>query len=249
MGEWLYGRHPVFEALRSGKRSVFQMRVAKGVRPKGRVADVLKIAKDRNLRIEYVDRTKLDVINPNHQGVALLVEGYPYRELMDFLELANKTGEAPFILIVDTIQDPQNFGSLLRTAEGVGVHGVIIPLKRSVQVTPAVVSASAGASEHVYIMRGNLAQAINALKREDVWIVGLGQGQDGLPPGEVDLSGPVALVVGSEGRGMRRLVQESCDSILQLPMSGEIESFNAAAAGSIALYLAYMTRSESKIKS
>lgn len=244
MGEWLYGRHPVYEALRSGKRSVSSLLIAKGVQPKGRIATVLEIAQEQDLQVKYVDRARLDSINPHHQGVALNVGKYLYSELMDIFELAERLAEKPFFLIVDSIQDPQNFGALLRSAEGVGVHGVVIPLKRSVQVTPVVVSASAGASEHLHIMRGNLAQTIDVLKREGVWIIGLGQGQDGLAPEMVDLSGPLAVVVGSEGQGMRKLVRESCDIILQLPMSGQIESFNAAAAGSIVLYMAYMKRME-----
>jgi 23S rRNA (guanosine2251-2'-O)-methyltransferase len=146
------------------------------------------------------------------------------------------------VLILDSLQDPQNFGTLLRTAEAVGVHGIVIPLARTVEVTPSVVNASSGASEHMLIAQANLAQAIDALKDAETWIVGLDQNGVKMEANSRHLRGALGLVVGSEGEGLRELTRKKCDIILQLPMRGKIESLNAAVAGSVALYLAYLAR-------
>ena len=145
--------------------------------------------------------------------------------------------------MLDTLQDPQNLGTLLRTAEVVGVHGVVLPHRRTATITPAVVNASSGASEHLLIAQANLAQTIDQLKAADVWVIGLDAGAEAQPPERVRLDGAIALVVGSEGEGMRRLVRESCDLLLRLPMRGQVASLNAAVAGSIALFLAARARS------
>ena len=190
-----------------------------------------------------VQRGRLDKVHDNHQGVVAEVGEYTYSDILEILEHARAVEEQPFILLLDSLNDPQNFGTLLRTAESVGVHGVVIPLAHTVEVTPAVVNASSGASEHLRVARSNLAQAIDALKQDNVWVVGLDQ--NGEMIGEKTsrhLTGPVGLVVGSEGEGIRQLTRSKCDIILQLPMRGQIESLNAAVAGSVALYLAYMTR-------
>jgi 23S rRNA (guanosine2251-2'-O)-methyltransferase len=143
---------------------------------------------------------------------------------------------------MDTVQDPQNLGTLLRTAEIVGVQGVLLPYRRTATVTPAVVSASSGASEHLLIAQTNLAQSINTLKESDIWVIGLDGSTSAQPLQQVRLDGPLALVVGNEGQGMRSLVRDSCDILMRLPMQGQIESLNAAVAGSIALYLAWQAR-------
>jgi 23S rRNA (guanosine2251-2'-O)-methyltransferase len=156
--------------------------------------------------------------------------------------LARQCGEPPFILILDVLQDPQNLGTLLRTAEAVGVHGVLLPLRHAATVTPAVVNASSGASEHLLIAQANLAQAITALKEAGLWVIGLEAGPGAQPPEQVRLDGALALVVGGEGSGMRDLVRKSCDMLLRLPMRGQVASLNAATAGSIALYLASRAR-------
>ncbi len=187
-------------------------------------------------------RARLDKINPGHQGVVLEASGYPYGALPDLLEIARQSTSPPLFLILDTLQDPQNLGTLLRTAEAVGVGGVLLPFKQTVTVTPAVVNASSGASEHLLIAQANLAQAINALQEAEVWVVGLDSGEDAQPPEQVHLDGSLALVVGGEGGGMRPLVRKSCDQLLRLPMRGKVESLNAAVAGSIALYLAWQGR-------
>jgi 23S rRNA (guanosine2251-2'-O)-methyltransferase len=243
MKEFLYSRNAVYETLRAKRREIFSIQVAEGAQEKGRLKEILELASQRKIAIERLPRARLDKIHQNHQGVAAEVGSYPYSDLVDILEAAPGKNEAAFVLIIDSLQDPQNFGTLLRTAEGVGVHGVVIPLANSVGVTPAVVNASSGASEHLPIALSNLAQAIEALKAENIWVVGLDQ--EGELIGEATqrhLQGALALVVGSEGEGIRPLVRSKCDILLKLPMRGQVESLNAAVAGSVALYLAYLAR-------
>ncbi len=242
MKELLYARNAVYETLRAKRREVFAIQVAEGAREKGRLAEILRIAQKRKIPVRRVPRKKLDSLHVNHQGIAAEVSGYPYLGIADIFERAEARGEPLFILLLDSLQDPQNLGTLLRTAEAVGVHGVILPLARTVQVTPAVVNASAGASEHLILAQSNLAQAISQIKERGAWVVGLEGSESAQPPESLSLEGALALVVGSEGRGMRPLVRKSCDFLLRLPMRGEIESLNAAVAGSVALYLAYLAR-------
>jgi 23S rRNA (guanosine2251-2'-O)-methyltransferase len=242
MREWIYGRNPVYEVIRAKRRHLFQLWVAEGVQEKGRLKEIIQTCQGKDLPIHHVPRNKLDEIGGPHQGIALEASGYPYRPLDEMLDRAQSAGEPPFFLLLDTLQDPQNLGSLLRTAEAVGVHGVLLPLKRTATVTPSVVSASSGASEHLLIAQANLAQAIERLKQNDIWIIGLDAGPDSQLADRVNLDGPIALVVGSEGEGMRRLVRESCDVLLRLPMVGKIESLNAAVAGSVVLYLVLSAR-------
>ena len=242
MKEYIYSRNAVYETLRARRRQVFQLLIAEGVKEKGRLNEIISLARKHKVWLQRVPRPKLDSIHRQHQGVALQVSGYPYQGLTDILALATEHGEAPFVLLLDTLQDPQNLGTLLRTAEAVGVHGVVIPKARTAVVTPAVVNASSGASEHLLIAQSNLAQAITTLKNEGVWIIGLEGSPEASIPSQIRLDGPLGLVVGSEGQGMRQLVRKSCDLLLQLPMRGKIESLNAAVAGSIALYLALEAR-------
>ncbi|MBU2611174.1 MAG: 23S rRNA (guanosine(2251)-2'-O)-methyltransferase RlmB [Chloroflexi bacterium] len=242
MKEFLYGRNAVYETLRAKRRDVFSLQVADGAQEKGKLKEIIESAIQRNLTVARVPRAVLDKIHLNHQGVVLEASGYPYAELTDVFELAESRGEPLFVLLLDTLNDPQNFGALLRTAEAVGVHGVVIPLRQTVTVTPAAVNASSGASEHLLIAQANLHQAIQALKDAGAWVVGLDEGPDSSGPSEVRLDGALALVVGSEGEGIRPLVKSNCDFLLRLPMRGQIESLNAAVAGSVALYLAYLSR-------
>ncbi|HSQ17351.1 MAG TPA: 23S rRNA (guanosine(2251)-2'-O)-methyltransferase RlmB [Anaerolineales bacterium] len=246
MKEWLYGRNAVYETLRARRRQPFRLRLAQGVELKGRLAEITKLGAERRLPVERVPRANLDQLSDGHQGVALEVSPYIYSDLSLILKTASRLDEAPFILVLDALQDPQNLGSLLRTAEAVGVHGVLLPLRQTATVTPAVVNASSGASEHLYVAQVNLAQAIGALKSAGVWVIGLDAGAGAQPPERVRLDGPLALVVGSEGSGMRELVRKSCDMLLRLPMRGQVASLNAAAAGSIALYLALQARGNPK---
>ncbi len=242
MKEWISGRNPVYEVLRARRRQVFRLWVAQGAEEKGRLAEILKLADERRLTVERVARQRLDTLGETHQGVAVEVSGYPYAALQDILKLAQERNEPPFVLVLDALQNPQNFGTLLRTAEAVGVHGVLIPLARTVGVTPAVVHASAGASEHLLVAALNLAQGIERLKQADVWVVGLEASLEAQPLENVRLDGALALVVGSEGEGLRALVRKSCDMLVCLPMRGKIESLNAAVAGSVVLYWALQQR-------
>jgi 23S rRNA (guanosine2251-2'-O)-methyltransferase len=243
MNEFIYSRNAVYETLRAKRRDVFKIQVAEGAQEKGRLKEILELAKQHRIPVERVPRGRLDKIHQNHQGMAAEVSGYQYSDILEILEAARSKDEQPFLLLLDSLNDPQNFGTLLRTAEAVGVHGVVIPMAHTVEVTPAVVNASSGASEHLRVARSNLAQAIDALKEENVWVVGLDQ--NGETIGEKTrrhLTGATALVVGSEGEGIRQLTRTKCDILLQLSMRGQIESLNAAVAGSVALYLAYLTR-------
>ncbi len=242
MREWVYGRNPVDEVLRAGRRRAFRLWLAEGVQIKGALRRILKRCERQHVPVERVPRARLDRLGVNHQGVALEVSGYPYAALDEMLALALRRREPPLLLILDTLQDPQNLGALLRTAEIVGVHGVLLPHRRTATVTPAVVAASSGASEHLLIAQTNLAQAIRALQERDVWVIGLEGGLEATDLPAIDLRGPLALVVGNEGRGMRRLVRESCDQLARLPMRGQIESLNAAIAGSVALYFTWQAR-------
>jgi 23S rRNA (guanosine2251-2'-O)-methyltransferase len=241
MKELIYSRNAVYETLRAGRRQVFYIEIAEGVLEKGRLNDILKMAQQQKIKVSRVPRPKLDKVHQNNQGIVAEVSGYPYSDVIEILERAK--GEQPFVLILDSLQDPQNFGTLIRTAEAVGVHGIVIPLARSVDMTPAVVNASSGASEHMLIAQANLSQTIDALKGEDIWIVGLDQAGAEIETGSRHLKGALGLVVGSEGEGLHDLVRKKCDIILKLPMKGKIESLNAAVAGSVALYLAYLNRS------
>ncbi len=245
MTDWIYGRNAVLETLRAGKRKLQTLRVAEDLKANPKLNSILNLAKKNNVEIEQVMRNSLRKLGEGHQGLALRVGDYEYADLSDMLELARSKSEEAFLLILDTLQDPQNLGTLLRTAEAVGVHGVIIPPRRSASVTPAVVNASSGASEHMLVAQHNLAQSIELLKKENIWVIGLDGGKDSQAIDEVNLSGPLALVVGSEGQGMRKLVSQSCDLRVRLPMHGQIESLNAAVAGSIVLYMAEGARRKS----
>ena len=242
MKDFLYSRNAVYETLRAGRREIFSLQIADGVKETGRIAEILQLAALHKVGANLVPRTKLDKLNVNHQGVALEVGDYPYSGVVEILGLARRKSELPFVLILDSLQDPQNFGTLLRTAEVLGVHGVVIPSARAVRVTPAVVNASSGASEHLLIAQSNLSQAIDSLKDADVWIVGLDQHGVRMEANSRHLRGAVGLVVGSEGEGLHELTRKKCDILLKLPMQGQVESLNAAVAGSIALYLAYLAR-------
>jgi len=239
--ERLYGRNPVFETLRAGRRKMHRLLLADGLAADGRVGEIIGLAKAASLPIERIDRRTLDDLPGNPQGVALDAGPYPYVSLSEILD-GVPAGERPLLLLLDVIQDPQNLATLLRSAEAFGVHGVVLPPRRAAGVSPAVVSASSGASEHLLIAQVNLAQAIEQLKQAELWITGLEAGEGARPLPEADLGGGMALVVGGEGEGMRRLVRQSCDFLVRIPMRGRIESLNAAMAGSIALYAVWQAR-------
>lgn len=238
MREWITGRNPVYETLRVSKREIFRLWLAEGNQEQsGHLNDLIQLAKQKKINIERVPKSKLTEIYANHQGVALQVGGYRYASLSEMLALVKGRTENPFILLLDLIQDPQNLGTLLRSAESFGVQGVIIPSSRAAEVTPAVVNVSSGACEHLLIAQMNLAQAIDVLKEAGAWIYGLEFSEQAVPIESVDFKGGVGLVVGSEGSGLRSLVRSKCDQMVCLPRLGKVDSLNAATAGSIALYV------------
>jgi 23S rRNA (guanosine2251-2'-O)-methyltransferase len=232
----IYGRNPVREILRAGRRRIYQIQLAKGVKEQGLLVEIIERARAKDIKIIRVPKNTLDREASHHQGILAYVDPFEYRSIDEMLECAADRDEPPWILLLDMIQDPQNLGTLLRTAEAVGVHGVVIPTRRSATVTPAVVSASSGASEHMIIARGNLADAIERLKKEGLWVAGLEGSPEATLYWDADFKGPLGLVVGSEGAGMRRRVRESCDFLVRIPMRGTVESLNASVAGAIALY-------------
>lgn len=232
----LEGRNPVLEALKSG-RTINKIIMAKGER-EGSIKQILALAREKKIVIQEVDRQRLDSISTTHahQGVIAFVSMKDYVEVEDILKIAEEKGEAPFIILLDEITDPNNLGSILRTADAVGAHGVIIPKRRAVGLTPAVSKASAGAVEYIPVARvTNIAQTIEALKKKNIWIIGTDMsGSKAFY--EQDLKGAVALVVGSEGQGIGKHIQEKCDFIVNIPMLGKISSLNAAVAGAIVMY-------------
>ncbi len=240
--EWIYGRNPVYETLRAGRRKVIRLLLSKGGQEKGRLADIVNLCRKKKIQIDYVPRQQLDKISSHHQGVALESNSFKYSSLDEILNYADDRGESPFILILDTLQDPQNLGTLIRTAEIVGVHGVLLPLRQTATITPSVVSSSSGASEHMRVGQYNIAQAIKILKENEIWVIGLDGGPGSQPVDKVNLKGNLALVVGNEGQGMRQLVRNSCDILMSLPQRGELDSLNAAVAGSVSLYFAWQQR-------
>jgi len=243
MREIIYGRNAVYEALRARRRELFGVQLLDTVEASPRIEGIVRLAESQRVPVKHVHRLKLEPHGVHHQGVILEVGPYPYVDLADIREFAEASAEPPFILILDSLQDPQNFGTLLRTAEIVGVHGAIIPLAHTAQITPAVVSASAGAVEHLRIAASNLSQSMDVLKQSDVWMIGLDPRGEPLASSGNDYFGSgLALIVGSEGPGLRDLTRKKCDMLLRLPMRGSIESLNAAVSGSIALYLAFLAR-------
>jgi 23S rRNA (guanosine2251-2'-O)-methyltransferase len=249
MVELLYGRRPIYETLRAGRRRVYKLMLAQGLQEKGGgVGQIVSMAQTTAVPLTNIPRRELDRVVSNHQGIIAEASSYPYASLGDLLPVTADRNVPPLFLLLDLLQDPQNFGSLLRTAEAVGVHGVIIPQRRAVGVTPAVVSASAGAVEHLRVARvTNLARTLDELKGHDIWVAGLEATEEAELYDQADLRGPLALVVGSEGRGLRRLVREKCDFLVRLPMTGRVASLNAAVAGSVALYEVERQRRAGKI--
>jgi 23S rRNA (guanosine2251-2'-O)-methyltransferase len=247
MAEYIWGRNPVLETLHS-PRKILRLLLAEGKRDVA-VAPILQIAERRHIPVEFVPRARLDKISNGavHQGCILMVGERRYADIDDILTLAMQREEAPFILILDAIQDINNLGSLIRTAEAAGMHGVVIPEHRAADVTAAVVKTSAGATEHILIaQQTNITRTIDALKQQNIWVVGLaGEGKTLYT--EADLTGPLALVVGNENKGLSRLVREHCDLLIKLPMFGHINSLNAAVAGSIAVYEALRQRSKKPV--
>jgi 23S rRNA (guanosine2251-2'-O)-methyltransferase len=243
MPEYIWGRNPISETLQAGRR-VQRILLAEGVRESPAISTIVQEAQRRQIPLEVVPRNRLDQISHGavHQGCIAQVEKRSYVSVDDILAHAEKRNEPPFLLLLDAIQDVNNLGSLLRTGEAAGVHGVIIPQHRSAEVNATVVKTSAGATEHLLIAQEtNLTRTIDYLKEHKLWVIGLAEEGNTLYT-QANLTGPLALVVGNEGKGMGRLVREHCDLLIRLPMYGHINSLNAAVAGSIALYEALRQR-------
>lgn len=235
------GRNAVMEALK-GSRSVNKLMIANGS-TEGSIKEIIAVAKDKGVNIQYWDRSKLDSIarGIRHQGVLAQVAPVQYAELEDILQVAKDRNEPPFIVLLDELEDPHNLGAILRTADAAGVHGVLIPKHRSCPLSATVAKTSAGAVEHMPVARvGNLVQTIKKLKQEGLWVAAADM--DGKDYYDTDLTGPLLLIIGSEGQGVGRLVKEQCDFVVRIPMVGKINSLNASVAGSILMYEAMKQR-------
>lgn len=236
--EWIAGKHSLLEALRAG-RTINKIWVAEGAQ-KHLTQPIIAEAKNQGIIVQFVDKRKLDQMAPGlqHQGVVAQAAPYAYAEVEDLLARASERGEVPFLLVLDEIEDPHNLGSILRTAECTGVHGVIIPKRRSAAVTATVSKTSAGAVEYVPVARvTNLVQTMEQLKKAGVWLVGTDvAATEEIYGGGNIFTGPVAVVIGNENKGMGRLVRETCDVLLKLPMSGQLNSLNASVAAGVVMY-------------
>jgi 23S rRNA (guanosine2251-2'-O)-methyltransferase len=228
------GRNPVMEALKSG-REIDKLIISKDA--EGSIKKIVGMAKDKRITIQFVDKTVLDRLSDGgvHQGVAASISPYSYYDVEDILAAAEAKNEDPFIIILNGIEDPHNLGAIIRTAEGAGAHGIIIPKRRAVGVTETVVKASAGGVEYVPIARvSNITQTIEKLKKSGIWVGACHM--DGTPYDETNLKGSIALVIGGEGGGIGRLVKETCDFSVSIPMSGKINSLNASNAAAVLMY-------------
>ncbi len=244
--EVLYGRQPIREMLLAGRRRVDTFYVSPQVQQRGDLMEVLDLAAKKGIRVQPKDISALDSLaeGGNHQGVVAVVSSFRYVSYKKMLSDAEQINN-PLFLFLDHLEDPQNVGSLLRTAEAAGVCGVVIPEHRAAGITATVVRASAGASEHMAVAQvPNLVRCMRLLQERGVWFAGLEAGEGSQEVTAVDMQGPMGIVVGSEGKGMRRLTRESCDYLVRLPMLGKVTSLNAAVAGAIALYEVIRQRRE-----
>jgi 23S rRNA (guanosine2251-2'-O)-methyltransferase len=239
--EFIIGRNTVIEALKSG-RELNKLWVAEGA-AKGQIQIVLQLAKENGIIVQFSPKKKLDqMVEGNHQGVVASVAAYTYAEIDDLFKVAEERNEAPFFLLLDEIEDPHNLGSIMRTADAVGAHGIIIPKRRAVGLTATVAKASTGAIEYIPVARvTNMARTMDELKERGVWIVGTdAKGKDDYR--NIDGKMPIGLVIGSEGKGMSRLIKEKCDFLINLPMAGKVTSLNASVAASLLMYEVYRKR-------
>lgn len=237
----LSGRNPIREAIKSG-RDIEKLMVARGDLS-GSAREIVSMAREARIPVQEVDRVRLDEITKNHQGMLAFASAYSYATVEEILASAEEKGETPFVVLLDGITDPHNLGAVIRTAECAGAHGVIVPQRRSVGLTPAAVKASAGAVEHVKVARVvNLTRTLEDLKKAGLWIAAAVTG--GIDYQKADLKGPLAIVIGSEGEGISRLVLENCDQQVSLPLKGQIGSLNASVAAGILMYAVLQKRNE-----
>ena len=235
------GRNAVMEALR-GTRSINKILLQDGAKG-GSVSEIIAVAKERGISLEFVKAEKLDKLVPGmrHQGVVAMVSPIAFQSLDDVFAKAEAKNEAPFIILLDELQDPQNVGAIIRTADAAGVHGILLPKRRSCPLNAVVAKISAGAVEYVPVVQiGNIAQEIDELKARGCWVVGADM--DGATYYKSNLKGPLVLVIGAEGKGLGRLVKQKCDSIVSIPMVGGVSSLNASNAAAILMYEAVRQR-------
>mgnify|MGYP000957607578 CR=1 FL=1 len=236
----LVGRNPIREALKSGQ-PIEKMLVAQGELT-GSARELVAKAREAGIVVQFVERARLDAVYPNHQGMLAYASAAAYSSVDDILALAARRDEEPFIVVLDGVTDPHNLGAIIRTAECCGAHGVIVPERRAAGLNPAAVKASAGALSYLPVARvGNLSRTLAELKEKGLWVIGCDMSGGDIR--QSDLSGPVALVIGSEGEGVSRLVLEGCDRVISIPLKGQIASLNASVAAGIALYEVMRTRS------
>lgn len=239
----LYGRNAARECLRARRRHIHELLVADNLQSSSMIDELAVLAAQTRIPVKRVARKTLDQLAQGHQGIVLKTGRYPTVEVEDILHRAVKLDEPPFLIVLDHVEDPHNLGAVLRTAEAVGVHGVILPKQRAAGVTPAVVNVSAGAVEHMWVAEvPNLAQVLKILKQDNIWIAGVELDSAAQFFHKTNLSGPIALVVGSEGKGLSRLIRETCDFLVKLPMRGQVESLNASVACSLILYEVWRAR-------
>lgn len=239
--EIIGGKNPVLEALRAD-RDINKIWIAEGVQKKG-ITELLQLAKDKGVIVQSVPKKKIDgLTDTNHQGIAAAVAAYNYSSLDDLFAAAAAKNEDPFFLILDELEDPHNLGSIMRTADAIGVHGLIIPKRRAVGLTGVVAKASTGAIEHVPVVRiNNLSQTVDELKKRGLWIAGT-DAKESVDYRRMDASLPLAVIIGSEGKGMSRILRDKCDFLYQLPMVGHVTSLNASVAASLLMYEVYRKR-------
>lgn len=236
MDDILFGRNPVLEALK-GNRSINKIFLLEGAK-EGSIREIYSLARERKIIVNYTDKKGLDKIveRGNHQGVVAYVAPKNYVEWEEILEKAKEKNQQPFLVILDELEDPHNLGAIIRTVDAVGAHGVIIPKRRAVPLTMGVAKSSAGALEYVPVARvNNINNVIDELKEQGCWVLGADMAGEGYYF-EKDLTGPIALVIGSEGKGLSRLTKEKCDLLVKIPMMGSVNSLNASVAASVLLY-------------
>ncbi|WP_273707209.1 23S rRNA (guanosine(2251)-2'-O)-methyltransferase RlmB [Leuconostoc mesenteroides] len=239
--EFVYGHHASVESLKS-TQEINKVWLQTGLQDKIR-NEITQLAKKKKLVIQQAPKSKLDELTDggNHQGVVLSVAAFEYASIDDLFEQADKKGEAPFFVILDGIEDPHNLGSILRTADAAGVHGIIIPKRRAVQLTATVAKASTGAIEHVPVARvTNLVNIVEELKKRNVWVFGTDMAGDDYR--RWDANGAVALIIGNEGRGISPLLKKKVDGMVTIPMVGHVQSLNASVAASLLIYQGYNSR-------
>ncbi len=244
MSNQIEGKNSILEALKTN-HPIDKILISKDIGRHSTIAEILHLSKQRGVPLIYIEKSKLDNIGQtkSHQGIIAYVPEKEYVEVEDILSLAKKKNEQPFIIILDSIEDPHNLGAILRSAEATGAHGIIIPKRRSVGLTPTVAKTSAGAIEYMSVAKvANLSNAISKLKKQNIWVIGI-ESEGKTSYIKFDFKMPIAIVIGSEGKGISRLVKENCDELLSIPMKGKITSLNASVAAAVVMYEVLKQRS------